>query len=357
MRHALPLNALFALGLAVGAAPASAAPVPATDATALVAAAELIVVGRVEGLSVRGGAAPTQAFSLTVDRVLKGGVAPRRQIVVRLDLSSPASSGVAERQYGAFLLQREGAAFTAVDASHPALPASPSGPAGDGRPGDPASAVAKELAAVLATPAAILVDPIDGVGSQVIGPAAARADETYSDAAQAIATLPYDAAGAPLVQLARSGPESARIWALAALFRIEGPDALGATRLALLNELAPALAKAARPSLPVDTLARALDGSRLGTDAVPTLAVLLKATHVGLRRAAAALLGDIGTVAVVAPLGIVALEDSDQEVRYQAVLGLAAATGRGEAPALARYQQSESRYLTSWRAFARTLKR
>ena len=104
-------------------------------------------------------------------------------------------------------------------------------------------------------------------------------------------------------------------------------------------------------------MARALDSGGAPADAVPTLASLLKSEQVELRRAAAALLGDIATEAVVAPLGLVALQDPDQEVRYQAVLGLAAATGRGGAPALAKYQANEPSYLTAWRAFARTLQR
>ena len=239
----------------------------------------------------------------------------------------------------------------------PALPASPAGRVNAEQTADPLRAVAAELASVLATPAAVLLDPVGGVGSRVIGPAAARADETYHEAAEAAATLPYAAAGAALRQLAGSGPDAARIWALAALFRMAGPDELGQARLALLNDIAPSLAERARPSLAVDMLARALDSAGATANSVPTLAALLKSRNVELRRAAAALLGDIGTEAVVAPLGVVALEDPDQEVRYQAVLGLTAATGSGEAPALAKYQANELRYLTSWRAFAQTLQR
>ena len=295
---------------------------------------------------------------MTIDRVLKGVVAPRRQVPVRLDLSAGGAGGVAERQYGAFFLgRREGAPFAAVDPFRPALPASPTGPATTERTANPLTAVAAELAAVLATPADALLDPIDGVGTRVVGTAAARADETYYEAAEAVATLPYAAAGATLRQLAASGPVAARIWALAALFRMDGPAELGAARLALLSDLSLLLPQAAAPSLAVDTLARALDSGGASADAVPTLAALLKSEQVELRRAAAALLGDIATEAVVAPLGLVALQDPDQEVRYQAVLGLAAATGRGGAPALAKYQANEPSYLTAWRAFAQTLQR
>lgn len=353
MRYALPLIALIAAWLAGGSA--SAAPAPAVDVPAMIAAADVVVVGRVEGVRVFG-TAPTQTFSLTIGRVLKGSVAPRRQISVRLDLSAAGASSVVERQYGVLFLRRDGAVFAAVDASRPVLPASPGHTLVERAVG-PLRAVAAELGAVLATPAATLLDPVEGVGSRVIGTAAARADETYYEAAEALATLPYAAAGAALRQLAATGPQAARTWALVTLFRMDGPEQLRTARLALLNDIAPSLAKVAGSSLAIDSLARALDRGDAAADAVPALAALLKSRSVELRRTAAALLGDIGTEAVVAPLGAVALEDPDQEVRYQAVIGLAAATGRGEAPALAKYRASESRYLTSWRAFARTLKR
>ena len=56
MRNARALIAMVAVGLAGGAAPA--APGPALDVPAMTTAADLIVVGRVEGLAIAAAQRP-----------------------------------------------------------------------------------------------------------------------------------------------------------------------------------------------------------------------------------------------------------------------------------------------------------
>ena len=70
------------------------------------------------------------------------------------------------------------------------------------------------------------------------------------------------------------------------------------------------------------------------------------------RRAAASVLGDIATTDVVAPLANVALNDSDDRVRFLAVRGLALTTGAGPAPTIAAFRQQRSEILQFWSAWA-----
>jgi hypothetical protein len=66
-------------------------------------------------------------------------------------------------------------------------------------------------------------------------------------------------------------------------------------------------------------------------------------------KGAAAALRHTGVDAAMEPLSI-ALQDSDREVRYQAVLGLATITGKAEwGPTLNLFERDEQRYLTYWR--------
>lgn len=97
--------------------------------------------------------------------------------------------------------------------------------------------------------------------------------------------------------------------------------------------------------------------------AVPYLAELLKLNDVHARRAATAALRRIGAeelntkpdVAMerVVPLLAQALEDADQEVRYDAVVGLARITkSKGWAPLREEFRQDEDKYTAHWREWA-----
>jgi len=81
---------------------------------------------------------------------------------------------------------------------------------------------------------------------------------------------------------------------------------------------------------------------------------LLGSTQVAVRRAAAAVLGDIATPDVVAPLAKVALNDSDERVGFLAVRGLAAVTGAAKAPTTAIFRQQPDGILQFWRTWVRS---
>jgi HEAT repeat protein len=100
-------------------------------------------------------------------------------------------------------------------------------------------------------------------------------------------------------------------------------------------------------------LAAAIEGIK-DSRAIPTLADLLGASEVRVRQRAAAALRHMGAVAAIEPL-IIALKDTDRQVRYEAVIGLAEITAQYEwAPSIEVFQKGEQRYLSHWRAWART---
>jgi HEAT repeat protein len=90
------------------------------------------------------------------------------------------------------------------------------------------------------------------------------------------------------------------------------------------------------------------DGIR-DAKAVPILARLLSAFDSRVRRAAAHALRETHAASAMGPLSI-ALNDSDQMVRYDAVLGLSEITGDlSHAPSVDLFKRGESDYLTYWR--------
>jgi hypothetical protein len=83
---------------------------------------------------------------------------------------------------------------------------------------------------------------------------------------------------------------------------------------------------------------------------------LLGSIEIAVPSAATAVLGDIATPDVVAPLAKVALNDNEERVRFLAVRGLAEATGATKAPTTAvfRWQpgQTNMRKVDDWQTLA-----
>jgi HEAT repeat protein len=99
----------------------------------------------------------------------------------------------------------------------------------------------------------------------------------------------------------------------------------------------------------VARLAFAIQDGVQNPQAIPALARLLQARDAQMRRSAATALRHTGATAAIEPLWA-ALRDSDSEVRYQAVLGLATITGQQEwGPSRDLFERQEPQYLTYWR--------
>jgi hypothetical protein len=277
--------ALVLLGL--GAWPVLATPLPGMDVPAMVAAADLVVVGRAE--AVRRTPRATE-FRIDADRVLKGAAsAGAASPSVRLDASVPDFVGVVERQYGVFFLRRNANGYAPVDPYRPAIVASPAGQ--PHAAGDPDRAVAAELAAVLASPAAVLVDPESGVQSRFVGSRRDQAERIYEEAANALMAFSYATAGPALRRLMSSGASHGRLWALYALLHMDDASGIEALRVRILKGAAPDLLEPpADARLAVTMVAHAMEGRLRSRAAQPILRTLLDSREAAVRRAAGATL-------------------------------------------------------------------
>jgi HEAT repeat protein len=196
----------------------------------------------------------------------------------------------------------------------------------------------------------VLTDPVNGVGNLVTAAPPDQAQQVYYEAATALQTVPYPAAGPALDAIAASNQVPARLWAIYSLFSMVDSDNAKADYLASLQ----AILINPPPSLAfvVSMLANAIEGHLKSPQAVLTLAALLGSTQTAVRSTAAAVLGDIATPDAVEPLAKVALNDSDERVRFLAVRGLAEATGAAKAPTTATFREHPDEILQFWRTWA-----
>ena len=87
-------------------------------------------------------------------------------------------------------------------------------------------------------------------------------------------------------------------------------------------------------------------------DAGPELATFLSAPKVETRRYAAEGLRNLGAQGI--PALVQAVDNTDESVRYSAVIGLADATGQGDwRPSLDEFRSNQEKYLAYWRTWAR----
>jgi hypothetical protein len=325
--------------------PVRAVPVPMADVAAMAANSDVIVVGRAS--LTQDNLAP---FLVTVDRVIDGAITGPRLVVA----PSSGYPAVQEGQYGIFFLREQpgGAPYVVTDPFHPALVASPLPAPNRQRPTDVLGAVTGELIAVLSAPATVLTDPVNGVQGLVTGNPADQAQYVYYEAASALQTIPYAVAGPALRVLAGSNQVSSSRWAMYCLFSMVDSD----DEVAKADYLASAAPILINPepglAVGVTMLANAVESHLKAPQAVPTLAALLGSGNVAVRRAAAAVLSDIATPGVVAPLAKVALDDGDERVRFLAVRGLAAATGAGKPATTATFREQPEQILQFWRTWA-----
>jgi hypothetical protein len=102
----------------------------------------------------------------------------------------------------------------------------------------------------------------------------------------------------------------------------------------------------------IDNLSRALTYLKK-PEAIPHLASLLNSGSSITRRSAAYAIRHTRNPLAIAPLKK-ALYNSDKEIRYEAVMGLAEITGQGSwGPAVNIFNSDEQRYLTYWREWAK----
>jgi hypothetical protein len=318
------------------------------DVPEMAQASDLIVVGRAS--QTENNLAP---FLVTVDRVLKGS--PPRRLVVEPGASSQDYPAVQERQYGIFFLRRQaGGSYAVTDPFHPALVASPQPGPNQQKSAGILGVLTGELIGVLTTLPAVLTDPVNGVGNLVTATRADQAQQVYYEAATALQTIPYAAAGPALGAIAVSNQVSARLWAIYSLFSMLDSNDESA-KVDYLSSVQPILVNP-QPDMTfsVSMLANAIEGHLESSQAVPMLAALLRSTQVAVRRAAASVLGNIATANVVEPLARFALNDTDERVGFLAVRGLALATSAAKVPSTATFRQQPDEIIQFWRKWARS---
>jgi hypothetical protein len=235
---------------------------------------------------------------------------------------------VSRGQFGVFFLRKGSRGYEVLDPDHPFVLATPGAPR---TPGGLVDQVTAEVAHVLETP----TEP----------------DRLKEQAVSILASSQSSVAAAALKAATRNQPLNVRLGAMAVLIA-RGDISLLPEAQQLLLSSDPRIRPDRR-----DNLASALGYGVRDARAVPFLAPLLRSGDVFVRRGAASALRNTRSATATKPLGQ-ALYDSDRDVQYQAVIGLAEITGTvGEwAPATSTFLQDPQHYLDHWRDWAKSQK-
>ena len=314
---------------------ANGVPVPSLDVPSLVQRSDLVVVGTVRSAQDAGptivdhGGKPLAArlvrCEMDVDGVVKGEPGGRK-----LSFQFPMTdqfmgyATVIAPSYRIIFLRKAAAGWSFANPYHASLPAMPGAHAGG--EGDALARVAIQLGAVVNSTAA--------------------ASDQKQMALFALSTI--------------RAPDATRM--IQAGLRVQDPvlrlEAAGyllqRNDLSGLNLAESALANPAGdiPKYVLHNLAYSISEGVRDESAVPSLTRLLEAQQAETRRAAATALRQSGASAALKPLAR-ALSDSDLEVRYNAVVGLADMTGQPDwRTSMEVFQSEEEKYLRHWRAWA-----
>lgn len=332
MNKTVALSSLVILLLSCVAA--EAGPVPALNLRELVNDSDLIVVGQVtavlerERTSIDVGGQPTaatrMAATLRPDRTLKGQ-ANESMIYLEFVLSDFGSfKPIQARQFGIFFLKKRPQGFAVTSPYYPFLVAGRRQPASAG---DVLERVVAEFAGVIRLSSM------------------RRAART--EAIEVLSHVRSDVASEALRHAVADPDLSIRIRANAALLWQNDISAMSGAVDLLLNP-----PPGAEQYL-LERLAASIEGVK-DPRAIASLNRLKGARQSSVRRATAAALRGTGTEATIQPL-LSLLNDRDQGVRYQAVLGLAEITGQNDwAPAIDLFQRDEQTYLEHWRSWGKT---
>jgi HEAT repeats len=317
--------------------------VPDLNLAELATGSDLIAVGQVvavrdEGpttVSFQGSLLTARSFvaRLKVQTILKGQSKSSR-ISVRFSLPQAPIGyrGIPSDQFGVFFLRQADDDYEIFDPYHPFVVAAQGAPRTDGAP---LELVTAELAYVFVSPQSTA--------------------QTRRGSVEALRTLQTPAATAALRLGARETDINTRLLAVSAL--IERGD------ISFLRSAVQALVSPSRSLDPylAYRLARAIEFgvTKFGVnepEGICELTPLLAASDVRTRRAAAGALRSTRAHGAIGPL-TKALMDSDREVQYQAVIGLAEITGGPTewSPAYDTFLKDQKRYLDHWRDWAKSL--
>ena len=327
--------------LASTAGPASALPVPRLDIPSLCSESDMVVEGRVSGVTRQGSTvislpgAQVRGWSmvaiLNVQHVIKGETAGEA-VRFRFALPSEESygySGVPVGAFGIFFLAGKGHSLTVLNPYHPFVPAAPSQTAEGG---------------------GCLEQIVAGMANVFLVRGSSVPDHwTRLRTVMALETIDGPSATAALELAAKDKDLSVRVWAISDLIE---RDYLPALKLAAEVHIE-------GPVPGVQNLTAKLGSAISGVKdpkAVNYLLPMSSSSDPNVRRGVTAALGTMHDFRAIRPLAQ-ALYDDDQEVRYYAVVGLGEITGQNQwTPSIANFNQNEKKFLEHWRKWAKQLK-
>ena len=294
-----------------------------TDGADLIAVGSVVTVWEQGSTTIKIGndlvAARQKVALLSVDRILKGQADGSSLNFKFLTSDAIVYRDIPMSQVEMFFLRETSPGeYAILDPFHPFVIAAEHAPPAEGGPLDK---VVANLAHLLTNPAASL--------------------DSRMEAIRALRSAKTEAATSALRQGAQEQNISLRLEAAAALLRRNDISTLDMVAKSLLE-----------PSEDISDPGRgdavfALDGI---TDprAIPTLSHLLSKGDVEIRRRAAVALRHTHSSEAIGALAR-ALDDSDQQVRYSAVAGLAEITGETKwMPSIPLFKEDESPYLAHW---------
>jgi hypothetical protein len=313
-------------------------PGPVMNLDQLTAEANLIVVGQatlveeVARTTVEFGdrifAARAMTVELRVDKILKGSM-KGSPLSLQFHFSLPDQfigwRSVTPLSYRVFFLTESSGELKMTNPYFPSVPALEGAALQEGAP---IERVIDQLGAVLLSPKASVDQKQEATFalSRTQDPAAIRALTQASD------------------------QKDMRLRASAAAALLEHND-ISTLQFAEDNLLQPA--PTLSPELLHNLCYAISDGVKDGR-AVPSLTRLLRASNVEARRAAASALMHTGSKSSIDAL-LSALSDSDTEVRYYSVVGLAEITGQADwRPNMEDFASDPKKYLDHWREFSLT---
>ena len=342
------------------------------DIIAMVASSDVIAVGRAVSQSTApDGSAGKVLLHVVVDRILKGDLPGRSFGTVGQRVG--AGPWVPMQQTRLFFLNKvAGGLYAGVNADYLSLGASDLPLKGlNGYP-DTVTNVAGELVRVLATPPSVLVaahpewkiatgarqmlppdESLHAFSSddrasrvrRVVSADTYLVNDTLWETSQALLSIPVQNVRPPVMAaLGQNVSENSRIWLISSLVGLGDLSQISSISRSLMNPKENTIEA-------LGWFASALEvgiGISPSAEVVPVLSGLLRSTDVDIRRAAAYALRDIHADAILRPLASMALHDDDGEVRYFAVSGLCAQTGRCPIPGGADFKAHEAKYLADW---------
>jgi hypothetical protein len=290
------------------------------DLRRLTSEADLIVIGRVKSISDQGRA----IASLSVDKVVKGDAASSVDVEFQPELPA-AYADIESSSAGMFFLSRNAnSGFRFVDPKYPYL-------------------IARADASLAEQPPLDRV--VDIIGQVLLKPGPI---EDRRLAVRVLSSAPTEAATELLRQAARDKDVVIRMHSISALLNRDDVETLAIAEPLLLNP------PAKTDQYLIDNVSSALAGIK-NPRAIPALQRLLRAADSRTRLGAVSALRQMNAQDAIEAL-VIALGDSNRDVRYEAVIGLAEVTGQKNewAPAMDTFAQNEQRYLDHWKEWSRT---